>query len=229
MTVELFINGKKHKEVRITADNLFDFDNVFVLAGEDVSSGRHTIELRKTGRGPLYYNAYLTNFTLEEHITSAGLEIKVGRKYYKLVAREKTKAVAGSRRQVIDQQVENYERIAVANLDELKSGDLVEVELEIESKNDYEYILFEDMKAAGFEPVTLRSGYTGQGLHAYMELRDERVALFVRWLPQGKHNLSYRLRAEIPGQFSALPTRASGMYAPELRANSDEIKIRISD
>ena len=126
-------------------------------------------------------------------------------------------------------KVEKFERELLQGEEEIVSGDLVEVELEIESKNDYEYILFEDMKAAGFEPVTLRSGYTGQGLHAYMELRDERVALFVRWLPQGKHNLSYRLRAEIPGQFSALPTRASGMYAPELRANSDEIKIRISD
>ena len=31
----------------------------------------------------------------------------------------------------------------------LKSGDLVEVELEIASKNDYEYIVFEDMKPAG--------------------------------------------------------------------------------
>jgi len=37
------------------------------------------------------------------------------------------------------------------------------------------------------------------------------------------------LRAEIPGKFSALPTKAHAMYAPELKANSDEIKIRIED
>ncbi len=88
----------------------------------------------------------------------------------------------------------------------------------IESKNDYEYILFEDMKAAGFEPVALQSGYNGNELGAYIELRDNRVALFVRNLARGKHSVSYRLRAEIPGQFSALPTQASAMYAPELRA-----------
>ena len=40
---------------------------------------------------------------------------------------------------------------------------------------------------------------------------------------------SYRMRAEIPGQFSALPTKASAMYAPELRGNSDELKLRIDD
>ena len=35
----------------------------------------------------------------------------------------------------------------------LKSGDLVEIELEIESKNDYTYLVFEDMKAAGLRTV----------------------------------------------------------------------------
>ena len=60
----------------------------------------------------------------------------------------------------------------------LKSGDIVEVEMEIDSKNDYEYILFEDMKAAGFEPVDLPSGYNGNDLNAYMELHDERVCFF---------------------------------------------------
>jgi hypothetical protein len=62
-----------------------------------------------------------------------------------------------------------------------------------------------------------------------MELRDEKVVLFVRRLARGKHSLSYRMRAEIPGRFSALPTVAEGMYAPELKANSDEIKVRIAD
>jgi hypothetical protein len=36
-----------------------------------------------------------------------------------------------------------------------------------------------------------------------------------------------RMRADIPGTFSALPTRGSAMYAPEPKANSDEFKLRI--
>ncbi|MBU1262162.1 hypothetical protein KJ640_04355, partial [bacterium] len=67
------------------------------------------------------------------------------------------------------------------------------------------------------------------GLGAYMELRDERVCFFIRALARGKHSLSYRMRAEIPGRFSGLPSRASAMYAPELRGNSDEIKLNIED
>ncbi len=81
------------------------------------------------------------------------------------------------------------------------------------------------MKPAGFEPVDLRSGYTGNDLGAYVEFRDNRVVFFARTLARGKHSVSYRMRAEIPGKFSALPTRASAMYAPELKGNSDELKI----
>jgi uncharacterized protein YfaS (alpha-2-macroglobulin family) len=115
------------------------------------------------------------------------------------------------------------------NLSQVVSGDLLEIELEIASKNDYEYILFEDWKAAGLEPVAVQSGYTANGLGAYMELRDDRVVFFLRQLARGNHSIAYRMRAEIPGIFSALPTQASAMYAPELRGNADEIKLKIAD
>jgi uncharacterized protein YfaS (alpha-2-macroglobulin family) len=229
LNVEVWVDGEKRKEVKIDGKNLFTFDNAFVLEGDALVPGAHTIELRKTGAGPLYWNGYFTNFTLEEFIRRAGLELKVDRRYYKLTPAEKTINVAGSSGQAVGQRVEKYDRKEIANLDGVTSGDLLEIELVIESKNDYEYILFEDMKAAGCEPVAVQSGYNGNELGAYVELRDNRVALFVRSLARGKHSVSYRMRAEIPGQFSALPTRASAMYAPELRGNSDELKLRIED
>jgi len=229
MTLALTLDGKKVKEVTINAENLFTFDNKLVLTGAAVTTGKHVLGLERKGTGPVYYNAYLTNFTLEDPITHAGLEIKVGRKFYKLVPVDKKVQASGSRGQAVLEKVEKYERQELADLATLKSGDLLEVELEIDSKNDYEYILFEDMKAAGCEAVEVRSGYNGNDLGAYMELRDERVCFFARTLARGKHSVSYRLHAEIPGTFSALPTKASAMYAPELKANSDEMKLKIED
>jgi len=229
MTVEIWIDGKKIKEVKINKENLFAFDNKLILTGKEVETGKHQIEIKRKGSGPVYFNAYLTNFTLEDFIAKAGLEIKINRKYYKLNPADKTVKVPGDWGQALDQKVEKYERAELPNLISLKSGDLVEIELEIESKNDYEYIVFEDMKPAGFEPVEVRSGYNGNDLGAYMEFRDARVCMFVRTLARGKHSIRYRMRAEIPGRFSALPTKASAMYAPELKANSDEIKLGITD
>ena len=76
----------------------------------------------------------------------------------------------------------------------------------------------------------MRSGYDyTSALRSYREMRDDRVSFFVRRLPRGRHSVSYRVRAEIPGQFSALPTQGYAMYAPELKGNSDEIKVKIVD
>ncbi len=229
MTVAVSIDGKVVKEIKIDKGNLFSFDNKLILEGEAVTAGPHKIELKRTGSGPLYCNAYLTNFTLEDPIKSAGLEIKLARKYYKLLPVDKTAQAQGSHGQAVDQKVSKLQRQELQDLSTLKSGDQVEIELEIESKNDYEYILFEDMKASGFEPVDLRSGYSDNDMGAYMELRDERVTFFVRALARGKHSLRYRMRAETPGKFAAMPAKASAMYAPELKANSDEFKVGVED
>lgn len=229
MTVEVWLNGQRQKTVEITPDVLFSYDNRFVIEGANIEAGRHTVELRKRGEGRLYFNAYLSVFSLEDDIEAAGLELKVARKYFKLTPVEATEDIAGGRGQVVNQRVEKYERSEIANLGEVTSGDLIEIELTVESKNDYEYILLEDLKAAGFEPVEVRSGYNGNELNAYMELRDDRVSLFVRRLARGEHSVSYRMRAETPGKFSALPTTAYAMYAPELKGTSAELKVTVVD
>ncbi|MCG3179041.1 MAG: hypothetical protein BIFFINMI_01372 [Phycisphaerae bacterium] len=229
MTVRIALDGKQVKEVKISAENLFSYDNKLVLIGDAVTTGEHQVAVTREGKGPVYFNAYLTNFTMEDPITAAGLEVKVQRQYYRLVPVDKSVKNAGSRGQAVDMKVEKYERQPLKDLSELTSGQLVEIELVLESKNDYEYLMFEDPKPAGFEPVEVRSGYNNNDMGAYMELRDQKVTFFVRALARGKHSVSYRMRAEIPGRFSALPTQASAMYAPELKANSDEIKLKVKD
>ena len=229
MVVTMSFDGRPCKKVTITPANLFTFDNAFVLEGERVKGGKHTVELLKEGTGPLYWNCYLSTFTLEDFIPKAGLEVKVERRIYRLRRDDKQVNVAGARGQALTQRAEHYKREPIDEKTVLKSGDLIEIELLVESKNDYEYIVIEDMKAAGFEPVDVRSGYTGNELGAYVQFRDERTAFFVRRLARGKHSVSYRLRAEIPGRFSALPATIRAMYAPELRGNSDENKVEIRD
>ncbi|TWT29351.1 MG2 domain protein [Posidoniimonas corsicana] len=227
LAVEVWLDGEKRKEVKITADNLFSFDNALVIEGAALAPGRHTVELRKTGEGRLFYNGYLTNFTLEDDIRATGLEVRVERKLYKLTRADQPTQVAGGRGQAVGQRTEKYSREEITNLASVQSGDLVEVELTLESKNDYEYLLITDPKAAGFEPVEVQSGYNGNEIGAYVEYRDQSVNLFARRLARGDRSVSYRLRAETPGRFSALPTQVEAMYAPEVRGNSNEIKVRV--
>ncbi len=229
LTVDVLVDGRQVKEVSITADNLFTYDDRVAVAGDALAGGAHKIELKKRGAGPLYFNAYLTTFTLEDFINRAGLEIKVDRAYYKLTRADEAENAAGSRGQVVTERREKYKREPLTTGSQVKSGDLLEIELIVDSKNDYEHIVLADPKAAGMEPFDVQSGYNATGLPAYVELRDERINLFLRELPRGRHSLRYRMRAEIPGRFSALPATGSGMYVPELKANSDEMKLGIEE
>jgi len=225
LTLDIVFDGIQQKTVKINTGNLFAFDDKFILEGLDIGTGNHRLTLRKSGQGSIYFSAYLKVFTLQDSITRDGLEIKVRRKVYRLNEVEMKLKDVDAGGQVIDRKVEKYERKLLENLSTIKSGELLEVELEINSKNDFEYLVFEDLKAAGFEPLEVRSGYTDNEMGAYVEYRDRKVCFFVHRLARGRHSISYRLRAEIPGKFSALPTQAYAMYAPELKANSDEIKL----
>ena len=229
MSVEVWLDGKLKNRVAINKENLFDFDRSFTLKGEAVTSGKHIVELRKVGTGNLYYNTYVSYFMKEDNITKAGLNLKSTRKIYRLI-KDETKQLAPNKFGGIEEQnTDKYLRVNLENNATVKSGELLEVEITVETKNEYEYICIEDPKAAGFETVDVRSGYNGNSIGAYVEFKNEKVVMFARILGHGKYSISYKVRAEIPGKFSALPTKIYAMYAPELKGNSDENKINIVD
>src|SRR6185312_253118 len=76
----------------------------------------------------------------------AGNEIFVKREYYKLVSRPTL--LKGT----------IYDKEPLRDGDTVKSGERVQTVLTIEGKNNYEYLLFEDLKPAGLEAVEVRSG-----------------------------------------------------------------------
>lgn len=71
--------------------------------------------------------------------------------------------------------------------------------------------------------------YTGRQRWVHQELRDRKVALFIDQLPEGVWEITYELRAEVPGTFHGLPLMGHAMYVPEIRCNSDEVRITIND
>jgi uncharacterized protein YfaS (alpha-2-macroglobulin family) len=72
-------------------------------------------------------------------------------------------------------------------------------------------------------------GFTGRTRWVYQELRDRKVALFIDKLPEGIWQMSYEMRAEVPGAFHALPVLGHAMYVPEIRTNGSESHMRVVD
>ncbi len=224
-TITVNLDGKVERTYRVNRENSLFFDNRFIVGDEVLGDGPQTLTITVRGTGTLYYAAYLKYFSLEEDIKGGGNEIFAKRRYFKLTPRLVAKTAHGRSWQEL-----TYDREELPSGAQVQSGDMIEVELVIESKNDYEYLVFEDMKPAGCEPIALRSGAgEGAGVYSYMELRDEKVAFFISNMPQGTRAVRYRVRAEIPGSFHALPTNGYSMYAPDVRCISDEWRLGISD
>lgn len=242
------------REIRITHDNALFFDNRIVVPDAQLTSDNLPLTISQTGKGVCYFNAYTRTFSQEDNLKATGNEIAVHRRYFRLLPQtahsepeipaldplRPNPFLSGDYAKLAlpdlptdssDSGTDTlYQRVALQDGEELKSGEMIEAELELESGNDYEYLLFEDIKPAGCEPVDVRSGdVSGKGVYANRELRDQKVAFFLNSLPQGRRILSYRLRAELPGQFRSLPVNGYAVYAPDIRALSDEQRIGIRD
>ena len=76
-------------------------------------------------------------------------------------------------------------------------------------------------------PTPDESDFTGRTRWVHQELRDRKVALFLDKLPEGVWEIRYDLRAEVPGQFHALPVVGAAMYVPEIRCNGAETRVTV--
>ena len=195
----------------------------FVIDPQLVRDANEITIRRTRGRGPLYFSAEGRFVSLEEPVTAAGHELFVKRDYLRLVPKPTLlKGVV-------------YDKVPMRDGESIASGDRIEVVITVETKNDYEYLLFEDLKPAGLEAVSLNSGsieavdQEGNDAYVYQELRDRKVAMFASKLEQGTWTIRYQLRAETPGAFHALPVLGEAMYVPEIRANGDESHVTVTE
>jgi uncharacterized protein YfaS (alpha-2-macroglobulin family) len=107
-------------------------------------------------------------------------------------------------------------------------GDRLKVRVELRSDRDMEYVHLKDMRASGSEPLNVLSGYRRQGgLGYYESTRDAATNFFFGYLPKGTHVFEYTLFATHEGRFSVGPASVECMYAPEFRAHSAGMQIRV--
>ena len=176
-----------------------------------------------------YVSAYLTYLTFEEPIKAAGLELKVNRTISRVSEVVSDSTGRGALGQSLAQKRTNEVLTQLKDGDAVKAGETLEIRVDLDSKNDYEYILIEDRKGAGFEMLDNLSGWKNLGGGwAYVENREKKTAMFLREISRGAHSFTYRVRVETPGVIHVLPSKVEAMYAPRLCGNSDEITIVVS-
>lgn len=117
----------------------------------------------------------------------------------------------------------------ITSATKLKLGDKIKVRIELRVDRDMSYVHMKDMRAAGFEPTNVFSGYKWQdGLGYYESTRDAATNFFFSWLNKGTYVFEYPLVVNHYGDFSNGVTTIQCMYAPEFTSHSEGIRVKVS-
>lgn len=167
------------------------------------------VVLTKDGVGKMYYDLTLRYFLPAENILPLSRGVGIERRYFSAIEQEEKTSISS-----------------------IKAGQTVKIRLTLYVPQDLHYLIIEDFLPAGLEvinPELLTSGSyfemekkeEEQTLYfSHRDIRDDRVALFVDYLPKGVYQFTYLARATQPGKFHVLPARAWEMYFPDVFGRS---------
>ena len=116
----------------------------------------------------------------------------------------------------------------ITSATKLKLGDKIKVRIELRVDRDMSYVHMKDMRASGFEPTNVFSGYRYQdGLGYYESTRDAATNFFFSYLNKGTYVFEYTLVVNHYGDFSNGITTIQCMYAPEFTSHSEGIRVKV--
>ncbi len=134
---------------------------------------------------------------------------------------------------------ELYKKIKTVNGEELqkispetplKVGDKVTVRMILNTDRPMEFIHIKDMRAAGFEPVDVLSGYQWKNsLGYYQSTKDASTNFYIQYMPKGKYVFEYDYVANASGKFSNGITTMQNYYAPQMNSHTKGTNVTISE
>ena len=126
--------------------------------------------------------------------------------------------------------VNGEELVKIAENSPLKVGDKVTVRMILNTDRNMEFIHLKDMRAAGFEPLNVISGYEWKnGLGYYQSTKDASTNFYIEYMPKGKYVFEYDYICNASGTFSNGITTLQNYYAPQMNAHTKGTKVTITE
>ena len=183
------------------------------LKPEAVDKNLATVTVTKPGPGIVQGGLFWQYYEDLDKIKSSENYISVTKELYK-----KVKTVNGEELQKISQETP------------LKVGDKVTVRMILNTDRAMEFIHIKDMRAAGFEPVDVLSGYQWKNnLGYYQSTKDASTNFYIQYMPKGKYVFEYDVVANASGKFSNGITTMQNYYAPQMNAHTKGGNVIISE
>lgn len=214
-TVDVRINAESKQKAKL--ERLGEKPISMQFRDEDLRTGENELSFvldEKPAGAPIahrHFSAVLEYYTQESEIAASGEGMEVERTYW-----------------LLDEKKEPKRQLR--NGDSIEIGQRLRVMLKVKAAKPRAYLLLEDMKLAGCEPVAKKSGRdVCKGQCAHVELRADRTAIFFDTLGTDRHEVSYDIEAALPGRFTAMPARIETMYESRCHATSASFALRVEE
>jgi uncharacterized protein YfaS (alpha-2-macroglobulin family) len=170
-----------------------------------------TVTVTKPGAGIIQGGLFWQYYEDLDKIKSSENYISITKELYK-----KIKTVNGEELQKISPETP------------LKVGDKVTVRMLLNTDRPMEFIHIKDMRAAGFEPLDVLSGYQWKNnLGYYQSTKDASTNFYIENMPKGKYVFEYDYVANASGKFSNGITTIQNYYAPQMNAHTTGTNVQI--
>jgi uncharacterized protein YfaS (alpha-2-macroglobulin family) len=211
------LNGGRRLEGAAERGKVQQDDTIVIQMADLLKDAVNKLDVGRSpvGDSRLYYTAHLRYFTPAEDIEAASYGIGVSHEYF-----------------LADTDTP---------ISEVGLGETVRVKVTLVAPADLNFLVLEDYLPSGLEPIDaslkttpleLRRQLIEEQREAYQvskrwspfdhtDIRDNRVALFARFVPKGVYEYTYFAQATTPGSFHVPPTTASEQYFPEVWGRSD--------
>jgi len=195
------------------------------------------VQIKRHGKGRLYYSTRVSFALLEEHVTRTNAGIEIRREY----------------------SVERKGKwILLKSPMKIKRGELVRVDIYLSLPTVRNFVVVDDPVPGGLEPVNRnlatssdvdadKGNYKASGgswwfrfsdwiyynvtrwSFYHQELRHASVRYYSDYLPAGNYHLSYTAQAIAAGEFIEMPVHAEEMYDPDVYGKGIAGKLIVSD
>jgi len=166
-----------------------------------------SVTLQKEGNAATAGNLYRYYFTAAENVPRSNNDIQLSKQLYQW-----------------NNATNSWETLPANNT--IKIADKIKVVLTVQCSRPLQYVFINDARAAAFEPASNSSGYEyNDGISYYQSVRDAGMHFFIDFIPSGKHEIVYEMKAAQEGSFTSGIGVLQRMYRPEVTAYSNGIKI----
>ncbi|HRF58287.1 MAG TPA: alpha-2-macroglobulin family protein [Fimbriimonadaceae bacterium] len=214
--LDIKLNGRMLKTVAVDLKTMVSASLPVTVPITELQEGDNTIEIVKRGGGLCYYSLEVKQTPSEARIGHLvnGSGLRVDHAFYALAAKRMEDGTLRLK--------PSAQPVTTA-----LSGQTLRGLITITSDRPLEYVLVEVPTPSNLRVVENDSPDEWSWWYSDMQVLDDKIAFFMRYVPQGASTVEYHVRAEAPGTASALPATAYAMYNDTRRGSSAALQIEV--